>query len=39
VRQLDVIQKRFRDSPIMHGVIKDLKAEDIRAVAEYVQSK
>jgi cytochrome c553 len=37
-RQLDVIQKKFRDSPIMHGVIKDLSASDMRAVAEYVQS-
>lgn len=37
-RQLDVIQKRFRDSPVMHGVIKDLNARDMRAVAEYVQS-
>ena len=38
-RQLEVIQKRFRDSPVMHGVIKELNAKDIEAVAEYVQSK
>ena len=38
VRQLEVIQKRFRDSPVMHGVIKDLDPEDMKAVAEYVQS-
>src|SRR5665213_1663462 len=38
IRQLDVIQKRSRDSPVMHGVIKDLSAQDMKAVAEYVQS-
>lgn len=39
VRQLEVIQHKFRDSPIMHGVIKDLDADTMRAVAEYVQSR
>lgn len=39
LRQLDVIQHKFRDSPIMHGVIKDLDADGMKAVAEYVQSK
>jgi cytochrome c553 len=39
VRQLDVIQRQFRDSPIMHGVIKDLDADAMKAVAEYVQSR
>ena len=38
-RQLNVIQKRFRDSPVMHGAIKDLDADGIKAVAEYVQSR
>jgi cytochrome c553 len=38
VRQLQVIQRQFRDSPIMHGVIKDLDADAMKAVAEYVQS-
>jgi len=38
VRQLEVIQKRSRASPVMHGVIKDLNAQDMKAVAEYVQS-
>ena len=38
-RQLDVIQHKFRDSPIMHGVIKELDADGMKAVAEYVQSK
>ena len=39
VRQLEVIQHKFRDSPIMHGVIKDLTADDMKSVAQYVQSK
>ena len=39
LRQLDVIQHKFRDSPIMHGVIKDLDVDAMKAVAEYVQSK
>ena len=39
LRQLDVIQKQFRDSPVMHGVIKDLDSNAMKAVAEYVQSK
>lgn len=39
LRQLEVIQKKFRDSPIMHGVIKDLDTDRMKAVAEYVQSK
>jgi cytochrome c553 len=38
VRQLEVIQKQLRASPVMHGVIKDLAPEDMKAVAEYVQS-
>lgn len=38
-RQLEAIQKTFRDSPIMHGVIKELDAGQISALAEYVQSK
>ena len=38
LRQLQVIQHKFRDSPIMHGVIKDLDTDAMKAVAEYVQS-
>ncbi len=38
MRQLEVIQHNFRDSPIMHGVIKELDANGMKAVAEYVQS-
>lgn len=38
-RQMEAIQKTLRDSPIMHGVIKNLDADQIDAVAQYVQSK
>jgi len=38
VRQIDAIQKRSRESPVMHGVIKEMDAETMRSVAEYVQS-
>jgi cytochrome c553 len=38
-RQLQVIQQNFRDSPIMHGVIKELDPDGMKAVAEYVQSR
>jgi len=39
VRQLEVIQKQLRKSPVMHGIIKDLTPGEIKAVAEYLQSK
>jgi cytochrome c553 len=39
VRQLQVIQKQLRTSPIMHGIVKDLKPEEMQAIAAYVQSK
>jgi len=39
VRQLDVIQRKFRESPIMHGVIRELNPAEMKAVAEYVQSR
>ncbi len=38
VRQLQVIQDNLRSSPVMHGIVKDLSPEEIKAVAEYVQS-
>jgi cytochrome c553 len=38
-RQLEVIQKQLRQSPVMHGIIKDLKPDEIKAVAEYLQSR
>jgi cytochrome c553 len=39
IRQLDVIQKQLRSSPIMHGIIKDLKPDEMKALAAYLQSK
>jgi cytochrome c553 len=39
VRQLEVIQKNLRASPVMHGIITQLTAKQIKAIAEYLQSK
>ncbi len=39
LRQLTVIQSRLRESPVMHGIIKDLKPEEMTAVAAFLQSK
>ena len=39
VRQLEVIQRQLRASPIMHGVIKDLSPSQMRAVAQYLQAQ
>lgn len=39
LRQLTVIQSRLRESPVMHGIIKDLKHDEMKAVAAFVQSK
>ena len=36
-KQLGVIQHKLRDAPIMHGVVKDLSAAEIHALAVYVQ--
>ena len=38
VRQIDAIERRTRVSPVMHGVIKEMDLETMKAVAEYVQS-
>lgn len=38
-KQLFLIQAALRNVPAMHGVIKDLDANQIAAVAAYVQSK
>ena len=38
-RQLTLIQARLRDAPVMHGIIKDMTSEEIKAVAAFVQSK
>ncbi|MBS0383409.1 MAG: cytochrome c4 [Proteobacteria bacterium] len=36
--QLDVIQKQQRKAPVMYGIVHDLKPDEIRQVAAYVQS-
>ena len=38
-RQLRLIQSQLRDSRVMHGIIKDLTAEEMQAIASFVQSK
>ncbi|MGA2552795.1 MAG: c-type cytochrome [Burkholderiaceae bacterium] len=38
VRQIDVIQKQLRNSPIMHGVVQNLTPDQIQAVTEYLSS-
>jgi cytochrome c553 len=37
-RQMQVIRARFRDSGIMHGILKDLNDEQMRSLAVYLQS-
>lgn len=37
-RQLKVIQGNLRNSPVMHGIITNLRPEDMAAVAAYLQS-
>jgi len=39
VKQVNYIQSLVRAAPVMHGIVKDLKPEEIRDVAAYVQSK
>jgi cytochrome c553 len=38
-RQLKMMRLRLRDSPVMHGVIKDLSDENVTALVAYLQSK
>jgi cytochrome c553 len=38
-RQINVIQKQLRTSPVMHGIVKDLKPAEIEQVAAYLESK
>jgi cytochrome c553 len=38
-RQLQMLRIRLRDSPLMHGVSKDLTDAEITALATYLQSK
>lgn len=37
--QLKLIQNKLRESPVMHGLIKQLRADEISAVVTYLQSK
>ena len=39
VKQLEYIQSLVRNAPVMHGIIKDLAPDEMRALAAYVQSK
>jgi cytochrome c553 len=39
VKQLQYIQSLVRSAPVMHGIIKDITPDEMRAVAAYVQSK
>jgi cytochrome c553 len=39
VKQLQYIQTLVRSAPVMHGIIKDITPDEMRAVAAYVQSK
>jgi cytochrome c553 len=36
--QMEAIQAKLRQSPVMHGVIKELSIEDIQALAYYLES-
>jgi len=38
-KQLNYIQQLTRAAPVMHGIVKDMTASEIQAVAAYVQSK
>lgn len=37
--QMEAIRDRLRNSPVMHGVIKDLSIEDIQSLAYYLESR
>jgi cytochrome c553 len=39
MRQLEVIQKNLRASPVMHGIITQLTPKQMKEIAEYLQSK
>lgn len=39
VKQLNYIQSLVRAAPVMHGIVKDLNADEIEALAAYVQSR
>jgi cytochrome c553 len=37
--QLKLIQNKLRESPVMHGLIKQLRGDEMTAVATYLQSR
>ena len=39
LRQLEVIQRNLRASPVMHGIITQLTPHQMKAIAEFLQSK
>jgi cytochrome c553 len=39
VRQLQVIQNNLRQAPVMHGIVTELKPDEMRSLAEFLQSK
>lgn len=39
VRQLQVIQNNLRQAPVMHGIVTELKLDEMKALAEYLQSR
>ena len=39
LRQLQVIQNNLRQAPIMHGIVTELKPDEMKALAEFLQSK
>jgi len=36
--QMQALQNKLRESPVMHGIIKDLTVEDIQTLAYYLES-
>jgi len=38
-RQIEFIQGLVRKAPVMHGIVKDLTPDEMRAIAAYTQSK
>jgi cytochrome c553 len=39
VRQLEVIKKNLRASPVMHGIVTQLTPKQMKEIAEFLQSK
>jgi cytochrome c553 len=39
VRQMQMMRVRLRNSPVMHGMIKELSDDDIKSLAAYLESR